>query len=131
MGMSPIERFKTYLNSFFTTAETFRPPSPAEGSEITEARLHMLNAGEGKTLEKLIQRVDGVWTPAETAVCNAIRQEVRLAKDRLVKVPINRPYTRAKREINSNIKEDGYEEEGRCLDFAVSNGIGRKSGAGR
>lgn len=91
-GMSPIARFDTYRTVFLTTAMSFRPLSAAERAGIQATRLRIASAQGGETLGQLIERVNGVWTPAEAAVANAIQEDARLREGQLIKVPIREPY---------------------------------------
>ena len=93
-GVSPIAQFDDYQKVFLVTARSFRPLSTAERAEIQEMRLRGVRAREGETLEQLIERSDGAWTPAETAVANAIGQDARFQGGQLIKVPIRQPYSR-------------------------------------
>jgi predicted Zn-dependent protease len=91
VGMSPARRFEDYQAVFAETAHSFRPLSPAERSEIKEARLRIVRAREGETLEALVGRVDSAWTPAQAAVANAAEEDTRMGGGRLIKLPIHQP----------------------------------------
>jgi predicted Zn-dependent protease len=91
-GMSPTARFDTYRAVFRTTAMSFRALSAAERVGIQATRLRIASAQGGETLGQLIERVNGVWTPAEAAVANAIQEDTRLREGQLIKVPIREPY---------------------------------------
>ncbi len=91
-GVSPSKQFNRYSKAFFDVAGSFRPLSEAERSEIKEARLHIVRAQDGEVLEKLIGRTNGVWTPAETAVANAIEANTRLDEGQLIKLPVPQAY---------------------------------------
>jgi len=97
-GLSPIERFNAYRDIFLKTAGSFRPLSEAERSGITEVRLRILRARQGETLEDLIKRGGGVWTPAETAVSNGLREGVRLREGQLIKVAVQQSYRGARKQ---------------------------------
>jgi predicted Zn-dependent protease len=91
-GMSPMKRFASYRDSFFAAAESFAPMSGDERSEIKEARLQIVAAQEGESLEELVDRIGGVWTPAETAVVNGIAEDAILVKGQAVKAPVLQLY---------------------------------------
>lgn len=91
-GMSPATKFEQYRKVLGETAESFRPLSDLERSTIEEARLRIVPARGGETLDQLVKRVGGVWTPEETAVANGIRPDASLREGQLIKVPIRQPY---------------------------------------
>jgi len=91
IGMSPARRFEDYQGVFAETAHSFRPLSAAGRSEIKEARLRIVRAREGETLEELVGRVDSAWTPAQAAVANAAEENTRLSGDQLVKISVKQP----------------------------------------
>ena len=73
-------------------AGSFHPLSKAERSQIHDTRLRVIAARRGETLAELVERSGGVWTPARTAVANALGPRGPLAGGELVKVPIREPY---------------------------------------
>lgn len=91
-GMSPAEQFDGFRRTFLEAAESFRPLTEADRSRILEARLRIVTARGGETMEELIERVDGVWTPSEAAIANALSLEAPLRAGQLVKMPVLQPY---------------------------------------
>jgi predicted Zn-dependent protease len=95
MGMSPANQFDRYRDVFVETALSFGPLSEMERSEIRVARLRIVRAKVGESLEQLIDRVGSAWTSAEVAVANAIQPDVRLHERQRIKIPLLEPYVAA------------------------------------
>ena len=74
------------------SALSFRPLTAADRAQIREARMRIVQAREGERLEDLVRRTRSVWSPAETAVANALPAGARLEAGQLVKVAILQPY---------------------------------------
>jgi predicted Zn-dependent protease len=92
IGISPTPRFSAYGRLFEESAESFRPMAPADRAQIREARLRIVPARAGESLEDLARRAGSVWTAAEIAVANGLPEDARLAGGRPVKVSILEPY---------------------------------------
>lgn len=93
-GVCLLETCKSYRGAFATTAESFRPLTAVERSNIKVALLNIVTALEDETPGELVERVGGVWTPSRTAVANAISEDTRLKEGQLIKIPILEPYFR-------------------------------------
>jgi len=91
-AVSPLNQFDRYRKLFAESAGSFRPLSEAERAGIKEARLRIVRARDGERLEELIGRNNGLWTPAEAAVANAIQSNTGLHEGQLIKVPVPQPY---------------------------------------
>ena len=91
-GISPTETFGTYRNFFIKTVASFRPLAEEDLPKILEARLRIVQARNGETLEELEKRSGSVWTPAEIAVANGLSENDRLSEGQLIKVAILEPY---------------------------------------
>ncbi len=91
-GLSPIDSFDSYRGVLMKTARSFRPLSEEDWPKIKEARLRVVKARDGETLEELGKRVNNVWSPAETAVANGLSQKGPLSEGQLIKVAILQPY---------------------------------------
>ena len=91
-GLSPIDSFDSYRGVLMKTARSFRPLSEEDWPKIKEARLRVVQARHGETLEKLEKRVNSVWSLAETAVANGLSQKGPLSEGQLIKVAILQPY---------------------------------------
>lgn len=92
-GMCPASEFDAYRQAFLSTAQSFRPLTEAERASIRDTRLRLIRAGNGETIEQILDRAQGTWTPEEAAVANALAVEDALRGGQLVKVPIPEPYT--------------------------------------
>ena len=91
-GVTSLKDFSTFQETFFETANTFRPLSYADRANIQVARLSVVKAREAETLETLIEQTGSVWSSAETAVANGIEEHEALLEGQLIKVPIEKPY---------------------------------------
>ncbi len=91
-GLSPSDSFDAYRKVLMETAASFRPLSAEDWPKIKEARLRVVKARDGETLEELGKRVNSAWSPAETAVANGLSQNSRLSEGQLIKVAILQPY---------------------------------------
>jgi predicted Zn-dependent protease len=91
-GLSPSDSFDSYLGVFKETVASFRPLSGEDWLKIKEARLRVVKARNGETLEELGKRVNSVWSLAEIAVTNGLPQKGRLSGGQLIKVAILQPY---------------------------------------
>jgi predicted Zn-dependent protease len=91
-GISPTETFGTYRNSFIKTVASFRPLAEEDLPKILEARLRIVQARNGETLQELEKRSGSMWTPAEIAVANGLSENDRLSEGQLIKVAVLAPY---------------------------------------
>jgi predicted Zn-dependent protease len=92
IGLSPIDSFDAYRGVLMETVTSFRPLTEEDWPKIREARLRVVKARDGETLQELGQRVNSTWSPAETAVANGLTQTGRLRAGQLIKVAILQPY---------------------------------------
>jgi predicted Zn-dependent protease len=93
-GVTSQKDFSVFQETFFETANTFRPLSYAERANIKVARLSVVKAREAETLEALIEQTGNVWSSAETAVANGIEENEALLEGQLIKVSIESSYGR-------------------------------------
>ncbi len=91
-GLSPSDSFDSYRGVFMETATSFRPLSEEDWPKIKEARLRVVKARDGETLEELRGRVNSVWSLAEPAVVNGLSQNGPLSEGQLIKVAILQSY---------------------------------------
>jgi predicted Zn-dependent protease len=92
IGLSPIDSFDSYRRILMETITSFRSLTEEDWPKIREARLRVVKARDGETLEELGKRVDSIWSPAETAVTNGLTQTGRLRAGQLIKVAILQRY---------------------------------------
>lgn len=92
IGLAP-ERYRPVLRE---TALSFRPLSAKEKGSIREARLRVVPARSGETLQQLTIRTGSVWRPKITAVVNGLDKGQTLKKGQLVKIAVSQPYTAGK-----------------------------------
>ncbi len=95
-GVCSPKDFSAFQETFFETANTFQALSYAERANIKVARLSVVKARETETLGALIEQTGGLWSSAETAVANGIEEDEELSEGQLIKVPIEKPYRRAR-----------------------------------
>jgi predicted Zn-dependent protease len=74
------------------TARSFRPISDEERRSIRVTRLRVETARAGESLVALGQRSGSAWSPAESAVQNALFPDHRFEGGELVKVAREEPY---------------------------------------
>ena len=74
------------------TVTSFRALTDTDRPKIKEARLRIVKAREGETLEELERRVNSEWLPVKIAVVNGLPQQSRLKEGQLIKVAILQPY---------------------------------------
>jgi predicted Zn-dependent protease len=91
-GLSPNDSFDAYREVLMKTATSFRPLVEEDWPKIKEARLRVVKARDGETLEELGKRVNSIWSLAETAVANGLSQKGRLSGGQLIKVAVLQPY---------------------------------------
>jgi len=91
-GLSPNDSFDAYREVLMKTATSFRPLAEEDWPKIKEARLRVVKARDGETLEELRTRVKSMWSLAETAVANGLSQKDRLSEGQLIKVAVLQPY---------------------------------------
>ena len=91
-GLSPDPVFKSRRRVFTEAVFSFRPLSAEDWPKIKEARLRIVQAHKGETLEQLGKRVNSVWSVEETAVVNGLSNNARLSEGQLVKVAILNPF---------------------------------------
>jgi len=91
-AMSLIESFGSYQENFLKTIHSFRHLSEEDLPKNLEARLRIVKARNGETLEELEKRSDSVWSPAKIAVANGLSEKDQLREGQLVKVAILEPY---------------------------------------
>jgi predicted Zn-dependent protease len=91
-GMAAPSSFRAYQNLFQSTAQTFRPLTPAERALFKRRVLEIAAAREGETLEELGRRTRNAWGIEQTALANGLRPGDPLKQGQRVKVAAEHPY---------------------------------------
>jgi predicted Zn-dependent protease len=76
-------------------ARSFRPLTAAERAGVKEARLRLVTARAGETIEALALRVKSAWTKEEVAIANGLAVGDRLREGQLIKVTMAEAYASA------------------------------------
>ncbi len=105
MGVSPVEDYERYGDTFSEVATSFRPLKSAERAEIEVTRLRTVRAHRGETLEQLVARTGSAWTSEEAAVANALESSAHLDEGQLVKVAIREPYSPSARSAETSLTD--------------------------
>jgi predicted Zn-dependent protease len=93
-GVAGASRYAAYAPVFEEVARSFRPLAPAEREGVTELRLAVVEAQAGETLAALGARTGNAWTPAETAVANALEEGAVLRAGAPIKTARRVPFAR-------------------------------------
>jgi predicted Zn-dependent protease len=96
LGLAPQARFGARAGGFDAAAGSFRALTRSEREGISEKRLRMVRARAGETLRALSARTGNAWSPAETAVHNALIEGIVLQEGELVKIAVSVPYRGAR-----------------------------------
>ncbi len=86
------KEFATYRPAISDTVQSFRPLTSAERSGIQVAKLRIIRAREGETLDQLIARSGSAWNVQEAAVANGLQSDTRLKDGQLVKIAKDEAY---------------------------------------
>lgn len=92
-GMSGTSRADAYRPTFEAVAASFQPLSATERAGITETRLRARPARAGEGIAAFVARTGSTWSPAETAIANALESGATLAGGQAVKVSLAQPFT--------------------------------------
>jgi predicted Zn-dependent protease len=84
--------YDTYQTPFIDVALSLRPLTPEERAGVREARLRVVRAGPGESLEALVERTGGSWGVDETAVANGLDAGEPLRAGQLLKLPVPQAY---------------------------------------
>jgi predicted Zn-dependent protease len=95
VGLAAKPRFAAAQPTFTAVARSFRPLTAAERAGVTEARLRLVTARAGETIDALATRVKSAWTKEEVAIANGLAVGDRLRDGQLIKVTRTEPYTPA------------------------------------
>ena len=92
IGGSKLDLYKKYAPTFRQVAQSFRPLTSFERNRITIARLRLVQAHEGESIQNLIVRTESEWTVDQTALANGLERETILESGQLVKIAKREPY---------------------------------------
>jgi predicted Zn-dependent protease len=91
-GLASASRAEAYQPLFERTVNSFRALTAAERAKFKRRVLDLATPRSRETLESLSRRTGNVWTPAETAVVNAIQALDPLPAGLIVKIAVEQPY---------------------------------------
>lgn len=91
-GVATASRWQVYGEAFRAAARSLRALTRAESESLVELHLALVQARAGERLADLSRRSRNAWSPAATAVANALPQEATLAPGEVVKVALAVPY---------------------------------------
>jgi predicted Zn-dependent protease len=94
-GLATKQRFAGVQSRFAAVARSFRPLTAAERAGVKEARLRLVTARAGETIEALALRVKSAWTKEEVAIANGLAVGDRLREGQLIKVTMAEAYASA------------------------------------
>jgi len=84
-----------YADALTATVGSVRPLSAADRDRVREARLHIVDAKRGESLDALLARSDSAWSPERAAAANGLAANAALQPGQSVKVARWEPYTPA------------------------------------
>jgi predicted Zn-dependent protease len=87
IGLAPEMHRETLKNA----ALSLRPLTDVERSTVTGKRLRIVAARQGERLENLSARTGNSWSPAYTALANALDVEAALREGQLIKIARTEP----------------------------------------
>lgn len=96
-GVTKWSNYQTFRSTFAEVARSFRQLQAQEQAGIKVARLRVVSARDGESLEQLSSRTESVWNAQAIAVANGVETSARLQSGQLIKVAIPEPYTTASR----------------------------------
>jgi predicted Zn-dependent protease len=91
-GVTPASKFDTYRDPLVGISESFRPLDVSEIADLRVSRIRTVDARAGESLERLLDRSNSGWGPAQAAVANAIQLEASLEGGHPVKVAVDQPF---------------------------------------
>ena len=92
MGVAAQARFDAVEELMTQSANSFRPLSDEERSQIKVAQLETAEAGQGESFAALAERVKSPWSAEAIAVVNGKPVDAKLAAGELIKVGILERY---------------------------------------
>jgi predicted Zn-dependent protease len=93
-GIAKAERFNAARPALRSISDSFRPITPMERAEVTEARLRIESARKDDSLAAMAERSKSPWDAPTMAVANGIKADATLSGGALIKVPVPEPYPR-------------------------------------
>jgi predicted Zn-dependent protease len=91
-GVTPVATYDTYRESLLDITESFRPLDVSEFAGLRVSRIRTVDARDGESLERLLDRSNSGWGLAQTAIANAMKADVPLRADQPIKVAVNQPF---------------------------------------
>jgi predicted Zn-dependent protease len=91
-GVTPVATYDTYRESLLDITESFRPLDVSEFAGLRVSRIRTVDARDGESLERLLDRSNSGWGLAQTAIANAMQADAPLRADQPVKVAVNQSF---------------------------------------
>lgn len=91
-GLCPVREYKRYEPTFASVVKSFGPLSTSERPKVQVARLRVVAAREGESLDALAARTGSEWKSKHIAAANALELVAPLKAGQLVKIVIKEPY---------------------------------------
>jgi len=91
-GLCPVREYKRYEPTFASVVKSFAPLRASERDKIQIARLRVVTAREGESLDDLVTRTGSAWKAKHVAVANAVDSSAALKAGQLLKIVIKEPY---------------------------------------
>ena len=94
MGVAPLERFEAVEEIMRGSAQSFRPLTNEERSNILVVKLEVVEGRQGETIAQMAERAETIWSPEVIAVINRKTVTERLEPGEPIKVGIQENYAR-------------------------------------
>jgi predicted Zn-dependent protease len=91
-GVAQQPDFDAYATTFRAVARSVRTPSATERSAVREARVRLVRAPRGDTVERLAARPGSTWDAAMVRIANGMADGAQPAAGEVVKVAVSEPY---------------------------------------
>ena len=94
MGVAALDRFEAVEDVMRASAQSFRPLTDEERSNILVVKLHVVEGRQGETIAEMAERAETLWSPEAIAVVNRKPVTEPLELGEPIKVGIQESYAR-------------------------------------
>ena len=94
MGVAALDRFEAVEDVMRASAQSFRPLTDEERSNILVVKLHVVEGRQGETIAEMAERAETLWSPEAVAVVNRKPVTEPLELGEPIKVGIQESYAR-------------------------------------
>jgi len=91
-GLCPVREYKRYEPTFASVVKSFGPLGASDRAKIQVARLRVVAAREGETLDDLVARTGSSWKSKHVAAANGLAPAAPLKAGQPVKIVIKEAY---------------------------------------